>query len=64
MGYCPKCKSQLYPDDQQYIAAAGVCGYCVTWDKQDGQYKQAWARYLEYQAQLTAAASKPKKRRK
>lgn len=41
--YCPKCGSVLYPDDAKYIAAVGVCGSCVQWDKPDGAYKRAWA---------------------
>lgn len=30
--YCPKCKSRLYPQDVEYMTAAGVCSYCVTND--------------------------------
>ena len=32
-GYCPKCKSRLYPNDEEPMEAAGVCGDCVAWDK-------------------------------
>jgi DNA-directed RNA polymerase subunit M/transcription elongation factor TFIIS len=31
-GYCPKCGSKLYPADEKYMAVAGVCSSCVTYD--------------------------------
>ena len=30
--YCPKCKSKLYPDDEEPMEAVGVCGGCVSYD--------------------------------
>lgn len=44
--YCPKCKSLLCPDDQEYIKATGVCSYCVTWDATpDKRFMKLWAEY-------------------
>ena len=34
--YCPKCKSKLYPIDEDYIIKYNKCSYCVTWEKKDG----------------------------
>ena len=50
--YCPKCKSRLFPDDEKYIQAAGVCGYCVTYDTTPDKRFQK------------AAANQPKKKAK
>jgi hypothetical protein len=42
-GCCPKCGSKLYPDDERFMRHAGVCGYCVSWDKTpDKRYKAAY----------------------
>lgn len=30
-GYCPKCRSKLYPIDDAYMAKFGRCSACVTW---------------------------------
>lgn len=27
--HCPKCKSRLYPADDQSMATAGLCSYCA-----------------------------------
>lgn len=35
--YCPKCKSRLYPIDNDYIIKTGVCSYCVTYDNTPDQ---------------------------
>lgn len=44
MAYCPKCKSLLYPQDEQYMSAVGVCSYCVTYDNTpDKRYQAAYA---------------------
>lgn len=32
-GYCPKCRSRLYPVDEEYMRKHGVCSYCVTVQK-------------------------------
>jgi len=32
MKYCPKCKSLLYPIDEEYMAERGICSYCCTYD--------------------------------
>jgi hypothetical protein len=43
MSYCPKCKSKLWPDDDKYIKATGVCSYCVTCDSTpDKRFKKAY----------------------
>lgn len=31
-GYCPRCKSRLYPADEESMNAVGVCSYCTTYD--------------------------------
>jgi DNA-directed RNA polymerase subunit M/transcription elongation factor TFIIS len=31
MKYCPKCKSCLYPIDEEYMAERGMCSYCCTY---------------------------------
>lgn len=42
-GYCPKCKSRLFPADDDYMEKAGVCSACVTWDKTpDRRFKQKY----------------------
>jgi DNA-directed RNA polymerase subunit M/transcription elongation factor TFIIS len=48
MCYCPKCKSRLYPDDEKYMKAVGVCSYCVTWDNTPD--KRIQKKYQEEQA--------------
>lgn len=39
--YCPKCKSRLFPGDQESISLVGVCSYCTTWDKRFREALQA-----------------------
>ena len=41
MGYCPKCRSLLYPGDQESMDLVGVCSGCVTYDKTPGKSVQA-----------------------
>lgn len=46
MSYCPKCKSRLFPQDDEYIANAGVCSYCVTNDSTpDKRFAKKWNEY-------------------
>jgi hypothetical protein len=46
--YCPKCGSRLYPADEHYMAATGVCSYCVTNDTTpDARYWHKWAQWQE-----------------
>ena len=39
-GYCPKCKSKIYPLDVDYLAKYGVCSYCVTYKKKENIHEQ------------------------
>lgn len=32
-GYCPRCGSKLYPQDEKYMKAIGVCSYCGTYNQ-------------------------------
>lgn len=31
MKYCPRCKSRLFPIDEDYIREHGKCSYCCTY---------------------------------
>ena len=33
--YCPKCKSRLYPADDEPMKKYGVCSFCVTYNKRE-----------------------------
>ena len=33
--YCPKCKSRLYPIDEEYMKKYGKCSYCVTYGSKE-----------------------------
>ena len=48
--YCPKCKSRLSPQDDEYIQAAGVCSYCVTFDSTtDYRFRKKYEEYKKSQ---------------
>ena len=52
--YCPKCRSRLFPADEEYMKAAGVCGDCVAYDKSpDHRYRMKYLAYLEQQKNPT-----------
>lgn len=48
--YCPKCKSKLFPEDDNYIKVTGVCSYCVTYSK-NGNLQLTYTNYMQAQAQ-------------
>ena len=31
--YCPKCRSKLYPVDDEYMKKYGLCSYCISFKK-------------------------------
>lgn len=57
-GYCPKCGSRLYPADEEYMQVVGVCGDCVSFDKPNGRYKQAWHEHAVAKARKEQQAKK------
>ncbi len=59
-GYCPKCGSQLYPNDETPMLAIGVCGDCLSWDRSPGRQLQAC--YAEWC--IAQAAKNAKKARR
>lgn len=41
--HCPKCKSRLYPGDDDAMRWAGVCSNCVSYDHtEDHRYQAAY----------------------
>jgi DNA-directed RNA polymerase subunit M/transcription elongation factor TFIIS len=56
-GYCPKCGSRLYPDDEKAMRLIGVCSGCVCYDRSpDRRYQTA------YDAAVKKEAEQAKKR--
>ena len=52
MGYCPKCGSRLYPDDEKPIRLIGVCNGCVCWDSTpDKRYQTAYQEAVKKEKQ-------------
>lgn len=61
-GYCPRCKSKLYPDDARYMQGAGVCGSCVTFDgTPDRRFHMAMERFKEAQKAAKKTTKSPTK---
>jgi DNA-directed RNA polymerase subunit M/transcription elongation factor TFIIS len=56
-GYCPKCHSRLYPDDEKYMKYTGVCGYCVSFDK-TGRYRDTYNKGVDEEMKEAAASAK------
>jgi hypothetical protein len=55
MTYCPKCKSRIFPGDEEYLNVAGVCSYCVTYDRTpDKRFFKAWENYKASQVKKTS----------
>ena len=59
LGYCPKCKSRLYPQDEEYMMATGFCGYCVTMNNN----KLLLATYQDYIERKKSNLEHKKRRR-
>jgi DNA-directed RNA polymerase subunit M/transcription elongation factor TFIIS len=55
--YCPKCKSRLYPGDEDYMDAVNVCSGCVSYGSADLK-----KRYNAYMDRITKAKKKKKGR--